>query len=149
MIRTAASVFALAAALVFAGCGEKRHTSSGGSGSSSTTISESEFKLSPSSASVDAGSMVTVKNDGSTTHALEIELKSGEIKTKMLSPGQSVQVKAPDKAGSYDMYCPIDHHKQMGMTGKLTVGSGGSNSGGGSGGSGSNGGGGGGSPGGY
>jgi hypothetical protein len=57
-----------------------------------------------------------------------------------------VQVKAPDKAGSYTMYCPIDHHKQMGMTGKLTVG--GSSSGGGSS-TGSSGGGGGGSPGGY
>jgi plastocyanin len=129
--RAAAPVVALAAVLASAGCGEKRQSGSG-SGSSSTTISESEFKLSPSSASVKPGSTVTVKNDGSTTHALEIELKNGEIKTKKLSPGQSVQVKAPDKAGSYDMYCPIDHHKQMGMTGKLTVGSGGGSSSGGS-----------------
>jgi plastocyanin len=138
--RTAAPVVALAAVLVLAGCGEKRHSSSGSSGSA-TTISESEFKLSPASASVGPGSTVTVKNDGKTAHALEIELKSGEIKTKTISPGQSVEVKAPDKAGSYNMYCPIDHHKQQGMTGKLTVGSGGTST--------NSNGGGGGSPGGY
>jgi plastocyanin len=126
--RCAAPVFALAAVLVFAGCGEKRHTSNSGSssGGAAASISESEFKLSPSSASVAPGSTVTVKNDGTVTHALEIELKNGEIKTRSLSPGQSVQVKAPDKGGSYTMYCPIDHHKQMGMVGKLVVGSGGS-----------------------
>ena len=133
MIRSAAPVFALAAVLALAGCGEKRH-SSGSSGSSSggaaATISESEFKLAPSSASVAPGSTISVKNTGKFPHALEIELKNGEIKTRTLSPGQSVQLKAPDKAGTYTMYCPIDHHKQKGMLGKLTVG--GSSSGGGS-----------------
>jgi len=123
-MRGGAPAVALAAVLALAGCGETRHTgsSSGSSGASTASISETEFKLSPASASVSPGSTITVKNDGATTHALEIELPSGEIKTKSLSPGQSVAVKAPDKAGSYDMYCPIDHHKQKGMTAKLTVG---------------------------
>jgi plastocyanin len=142
VIRSAAPAVALAAVLALAGCGEKRHSSSSGGTSSTASISETEFKLNPASPSVTPGATITVKNDGTTTHALEIELKSGEIRTKSVSPGQSVEVKAPDKAGSYTMYCPIDHHKQMGMTGKLTVG--GSSSGGGS-----SGGGGGGSPGGY
>jgi plastocyanin len=145
-MRAAAPALALAAVLALAGCGEKRHSSSSGGTSSTASISETEFKLNPASPSVAPGSTIIVKNDGTTTHALEIELKSGEIRTKSVSPGQSVQVKAPDKAGSYTMYCPIDHHKQMGMTGKLTVG--GSSSGGGSS-TGSSGGGGGSSPGGY
>jgi plastocyanin len=145
-MRAAAPVVALAAVLALAGCGEKRHTSSssGGGTSSPASISETEFKLSPASATVKAGSPITVKNDGKVTHALEIELPNGEIKTKSLSPGDSVQLKAPDKAGSYDMYCPIDHHKQKGMTAKLSVGG---SSGGGS--STDSSGGGGGSPGGY
>jgi plastocyanin len=140
--RAAAPAVALAAVLALAGCGEKRHSSSSGGTSSTASISETEFKLNPASPSVAPGATITVKNDGTTTHALEIELKSGEIRTKSVSPGQSVEVKAPDQAGTYTMYCPIDHHKQMGMTGRLTVG--GSSSGGGS-----SGGGGGGSPGGY
>ena len=148
-MRRAAPAFALAAVLVFAGCGEKRHSSGGGSssgggGGGAATISESEFKLDPSSASVAPGGMITVKNSGTTTHALVIQLTNGNVRTKALSPGQSVQVKAPGKAGTYNMFCPIDHHKQMGMTGQIKVGSGGGGSS-----SKPSGGGGGGSPGGY
>jgi plastocyanin len=121
--RSAALVFALAAAFVFAGCGEKRHTSSSGSASGGTaaTISESEFKLSPSAASAAAGSTITVKNAGTITHALVIKLPSNDIRTRSLAPGDSVQVKAPGKAGSYQMYCPIDGHRKNGMKGTLKV----------------------------
>ena len=120
-MRRAAPVAALAAVLVIAGCGEKRHTSSSGGTSSTASISETEFKLSPASASVAPGSTISVKNDGSTTHAFEIELPNGEIKTRSLAPGDSIDVKAPDRAGSYEMYCPIDGHKQQGMKGNLRV----------------------------
>ena len=137
-MRAASPAVAIAVlALAAAGCGEKRHTSSssGGSGgsaaSSAATISETEFKLNPSSPSITPGGTITVKNDGATTHALEIETPKGEVRIKPLAPGKSATIKAPDKAGTYDMYCPIDHHKQMGMTGKLKVGSGGGTSGGG------------------
>jgi plastocyanin len=149
-MRSAAPVVALAAVLVLAGCGEKRHSSSGSSSSSgaAATISESEFKLDPSSPTVAPGGTITVKNAGTTTHALEIKLPNGDIRTKSLSPGQSVDVKAPAKAGTYQMWCPIDGHRQQGMTGQLKVGgSGGGSSGGGS--SPNSSGGGGGSPGGY
>jgi plastocyanin len=122
VIHRAALLFALAAALVFAGCGEKRHSSSGSSsGGAAATISESEFKLSPSSASAAAGSTITVMNDGTITHAFVIKLPSGEIRTRSLAPGDSVEVKAPGKAGSYQMYCPIDGHRQNGMKGTLKV----------------------------
>jgi plastocyanin len=144
VIRATALLVAIALGAVATGCGEKRHTASGGggSGSSAAAISETEFKLNPSSPSVAPGGTVTVKNDGGTTHALEIETPSGEVKTKPIAPGQSATIKAPAKAGSYTMYCPIDHHKQKGMTGKLKVGSGASSNGGGGGNSGGGGGGG-------
>jgi plastocyanin len=121
----------LAIALVaVAGCGDKRETSTGSGASasgtsSSVTISETEFKLNPASPGIAPGGAITVKNDGGTTHALEVEGASGEVKTKALSPGQSATLKAPDKEGSYEMYCPIDGHKDKGMTGELKVGSGG------------------------
>jgi plastocyanin len=142
--RAAAPVVALAAVLAFAGCGEKRHSGSGGGTSSAAAaISETEFKLS-GPGSVSPGSPITVRNDGGTTHALDIELPKGEIKTRSLKPGDSVQLQAPDKAGTYEMYCPIDGHKQKGMKAELTVGgSGGGTT------TDSGGGGGGGSPGGY
>jgi plastocyanin len=133
-MRAASPAAAIAViALAAAGCGEARHTGSGGSSASSTaTISETEFKLSPSTPSAAPGGTITVKNTGATTHALEIVTPSGEVKTKPLSPGQSATIKAPAKAGTYVMYCPIDHHKQKGMTAKLTVGGSGRSSGAGS-----------------
>jgi plastocyanin len=120
-------------ALAAAGCGEKRHTSNAGTASSSAvTMSETEFKLNPSTPSVGPGGTISIKNAGATTHALEIVTPSGEVKTNPISPGQSAAIKAPAKAGTYNIYCPIDHHKQKGMTGKLTVGGSGGSSGGGS-----------------
>ena len=120
-MRVAVPIVALAAVLALAGCGEKRHTSSSaGASSSAASISETEFKLS-TSGSVSPGSTITVKNDGATTHALDIEMPKGEIKTRSLKPGDSVQLQAPDKAGTYEFYCPVPGHEQAGMKGTLTV----------------------------
>ena len=135
MVRAAAApALAAAVALAIAGCGEKRETTTGpasGAGSSGgapISISETEFKLTPSSAQVDKGGTVAieVKNEGSTAHALKVEGPSGEVKTGTIAPGKSATLQADlSKPGSYEMYCPIDGHKGMGMKGAITVGSGG------------------------
>jgi uncharacterized cupredoxin-like copper-binding protein len=132
-----APAFAIALALAAAGCGEKHETTTGGASGNGggspaggpITISETEFKLSPSSAQVDKGGPVTfqVKNQGGTAHALEVEGPSGEVKTGTIAPGKSATLKADlSKSGTYEMYCPIDGHKGKGMEGEITVGSGGS-----------------------
>jgi uncharacterized cupredoxin-like copper-binding protein len=131
---------AVAALLAMAGCGEKHETTtgpaSGGGGSPSgapISIAETEYKLSPSSANVDRGGTVSikVKNEGTTTHALEVEGPSGEVKTPTIAPGRSATLQANlSKAGTYEMYCPIDGHKGKGMKGEISVGGGGGGSGG-------------------
>ena len=145
-------VVAVLAALAVAGCGEKHETTTGGaSGSGSApagvTVSETEFKLSPASPQVPNAGPVTfqVKNDGTTTHALVVQGPNGAVKTGAIAPGKTATLKADlGKAGTYQMYCPIDGHKDKGMKGEIKVGSGGASSGGSSGGSGSSSGGGGG-----
>jgi plastocyanin len=142
-MRAAGTVPALAIvlALAAAGCGEKRATTTGGAsgtggGSSSPaggalSISETEFKLTPSSEQVDKGGPVTikVKNDGGTAHALKVEGPNGEVQTGTIAPGKSATLKADlSKPGSYEMYCPIDGHKDKGMKGEIKVGSAGSSS---------------------
>jgi uncharacterized cupredoxin-like copper-binding protein len=123
------------ALVVLSGCGEKRETttggaSSGGSASAAASVSETEFKLDPSSARASAGSVsVQVKNDGTTQHALVIEAPGGEVKTPTLAPGKSATLKLDLKPGTYEMYCPIDGHKNKGMKGELVVGAGGSGAG--------------------
>ena len=123
----------VALALAMAGCGEKKETTTGsaaGAGSPTAApvnISETEFKLTPSTAQLDKGGTVAieVKNEGSTAHALEVEGPSGEVKTGTIAPGKTATLQADlSKPGSYEMYCPIDGHKGKGMKGEITVGKG-------------------------
>jgi uncharacterized cupredoxin-like copper-binding protein len=133
-------IAALVLALSVAACGsssKKTSTSGGGTSSGSMTVTESDFKLDPSTLNVDAAGSVTitVKNDGQTTHALEVEGQGTEKKTNDIAPGATATLTLDLKKGSYEMYCPIDGHKQLGMKGTVVVG--GSSSGSSGGGSGS------------
>jgi uncharacterized cupredoxin-like copper-binding protein len=130
--RFLAPLAGIALAAAIAGCGEKRETTTGaaasGAAAPAVTISETEYKLTPSNAqAAKSGPVkVQVKNAGSTEHSLEIEAPSGEIRAKTLKPGASQTLTANLKPGTYEMYCPIDGHKGKGMVGKLVVGGGGS-----------------------
>ena len=65
--------------------------------------------------------MFKAENTGSITHALEIEGREVEEETKGLDAGQSAKLKVTLKAGRYEIYCPIDGHRQQGMEGTVTV----------------------------
>jgi uncharacterized cupredoxin-like copper-binding protein len=93
-------------------------------------IKETEYKLSPSSVTFSKPGTYAFKAEdkGSTQHSLTIEGKGvkgegGEATLKQtLSPGQSgVLTVTFQKSGTYQMYCPIDGHEQMGMKGKVVV----------------------------
>jgi uncharacterized cupredoxin-like copper-binding protein len=93
-------------------------------------IKESEYKLSPASVTLSKPGTYAFKaeDNGSTQHSLTIEGKGvkneeGEATLKqVLSPGQSGVLTVTFKKGStYDMYCPVDGHEQMGMKGKVVV----------------------------
>jgi uncharacterized cupredoxin-like copper-binding protein len=115
--------------VVLAGCGG----SSGGSktqaavSSSGQTIQvkETEFKLTPSSFTVSKPGTVTFEatNAGTTGHALEVEGNGVEEKTSTISPGSSAKLTVDlSKNGTYEVYCPVDGHRAMGMEAKLVVG---------------------------
>jgi uncharacterized cupredoxin-like copper-binding protein len=100
-------------------------TTGGGGGAGGTVdLTATDFKFTPSDPSVKAGE-VTFKlaNDGQTTHSLEIEDVNGEdVELEGdVSPGQSGTVSANLKPGTYEFYCPVDSHKEMGMEGEITV----------------------------
>jgi uncharacterized cupredoxin-like copper-binding protein len=98
-------------------------------------IKETDFKLSPSTVTLSKPGTYAfkVEDDGSTQHSLEIEgegVKSeggedegGEAQLEQtLDPGQSgVLLVSFQKPGTYEMYCPVDGHEQMGMKGKVVV----------------------------
>ena len=122
-------------AVVLAGCGGKSGgsktvaTSGGGGGGGGQTIQvkESEYKLTPSSFTVSKPGKVTfeVTNAGQTDHALEVEGNGVEEETETISPGSSAKLTVDlSKNGTYEVYCPIDGHRDMGMEAKLVVGGG-------------------------
>jgi len=123
----------LPAGLVLAACGgsssNNEGSSAGGAVVQTIQISEKEYSLNPSSLTVPkAGTYeFEVTNDGTITHALEIEQSGGdsdEAKTGDIAPGSHKTVKFTfSSGGRYEMYCPIDGHKAMGMEGDIKVGS--------------------------
>ena len=101
-------------------------TTGGGAagGASTVDLAATDFKFDPSDPSVKAGDVTfNLKNDGQTTHSLEIEDVNGqdvEIEGDV-SPGSSGTLTANLKPGKYEFYCPIGNHKEMGMEGEITV----------------------------
>jgi uncharacterized cupredoxin-like copper-binding protein len=66
---------------------------------------------------------IVIWNEGSQLHNLEIEGQGLEVKGKEINFGKKSSFKVTfTKAGKYDMYCPVDSHRDLGMTGTITVG---------------------------
>ena len=63
-----------------------------------------------------------VTNDGRPSHNLEIEGNGVEEEDRR-PPARSTTAISPStwSPGSYEIYCAIDSHKDMGMEGELTV----------------------------
>ncbi|MEU5532587.1 copper-binding protein [Streptomyces sp. NPDC020362] len=133
--RTALGMTAVAfsASLVLAACsgggggGANGSTGSGtpkaGSGTR-VTVTETEYALKLSRSSFTPGTYTFVSdNAGKITHALSIDGPGVEdARTKDLQSGQEAPLTVTLKKGTYDLYCPIDSHKQMGMDQHITVG---------------------------
>ncbi len=93
-------------------------------------VKEVEFALKPAEITLEKPGTYLFKavNSGGTVHALEVEGQGIEEETQEIQPGQSAELKVKLEAGTYELYCPVDAHKEEGMEGKVIVkeGSGGS-----------------------
>jgi uncharacterized cupredoxin-like copper-binding protein len=95
----------------------------GGAGGT-VDLTATDFKFSPSDPTVKSGEVTfNLKNDGQTTHSLEIEDVNGQDQELEgdVSPGSDGTLKVNLPPGKYEFYCPVDSHKEMGMTGEITV----------------------------
>ncbi len=86
-------------------------------------IEEIEYELNPAKVTLEKpGTYVFVaKNTGQVAHALEIEGQGIEKETENIEPGQTAKLKVDLERGTYDLYCPVDGHKQRGMDGQIKV----------------------------
>ena len=125
---------ALAATLAFGGCGggddnggsssKKSSAPASKPASSAAAVTEvaTDFKFDKPKATAKSGTVsFTIKNDGGTTHALEVEGPKKEFESGNVSPGQSKTFKAKLGPGKYEFYCPVDGHKKLGMKGEVTL----------------------------
>ncbi len=92
-------------------------------GGATVEVRLSDFKIDMPS-SVKAGmTSFQVTNAGATAHNFEIEGNGLEKKFDAnLSPGETKTLQVELKPGSYEVYCPVDGHKGMGMQLTLKVG---------------------------
>ena len=93
--------------------------------SKTVMVGEQEFSITPSSIALTKPGTYKfrVTNNGMIGHALEIEGHGVEQKTGTIEPGKTATLQVSlTKAGSYEVYCPIDGHRDKGMKATLTVG---------------------------
>jgi plastocyanin len=96
----------------------------GGGGGETVDISATDFAFAPSDPTVKAGTVTfNLTNDGQAPHNLEVEGPSGEAELEQdLAGGESGQLTVDlSEPGTYEMYCPVGNHREMGMEGEITV----------------------------
>ncbi len=116
------------------GGGSKKATSttkpasSGGTVLKTVPVHEAEYKLTPNTISLTKPGTYVFKgvNDGTTTHSLAVDGNGVNARGSDISPGHTGTLKVTlAKNGTYEIFCPIDGHKALGITGTITVGAGG------------------------
>lgn len=92
-------------------------------GGSAVTVTETDFAIALPGGTVKPGSYTfTIVNKGQTTHALTINGPGVSDKASPeIGPGKSATLSVTLTAGKYELYCPVDGHKAMGMDTHLTV----------------------------
>lgn len=86
-------------------------------------VTETEYSLYPEEVILDIPGTYVFRtvNNGSTTHALKIEGQGIEEATENLAPDESSELVVDLEPGTYEFYCPVGDHRDLGMEGTITV----------------------------
>jgi plastocyanin len=97
-------------------------------GAETTTVKMDEYSFDPEDASVKRGDTIEVTSDGAIAHNLTIEQgPDPKEKTKKLAgtstflPDKSERLEVDVEPGKYAMVCTVSGHRELGMTGTITV----------------------------
>jgi plastocyanin len=95
----------------------------GGGGGETVDVSLVDFSIDPADPTVKAGTVTfAVSNDGQSLHNLEIEGDGLEEELPNdLSAGDSGDLTVDLQPGTYEWYCPVGNHRDLGMEGEVTV----------------------------
>ena len=91
--------------------------------SQTVQVSEKEFKITLPSTTLKAGSYTfDLSNDGKIQHDLTIQGPGvSKAHTPVIDGGKHATLKVKLTAGTYDFYCSVPGHKQLGMDVKVKV----------------------------
>jgi uncharacterized cupredoxin-like copper-binding protein len=129
-VKQLTAVAVLLVVVALAGCGGKAKSSKSSAPAASPAsktiqVKETEFHIAPAQITVSSTGSVTfdATNAGKIDHALELEGNGVEQKIGTISPGSSGKLTVTlSKKGTYELYCPIDNHRAMGMQATVVVG---------------------------
>jgi len=96
-------------------------------GGMTVQVKETEYHIAPSTIKIASTGTVTfdATNAGQIAHALELEGNGVEQEIDTISPGSSGRLTVKlSKKGTYELYCPVDNHRAMGMQATVVVGGG-------------------------
>jgi plastocyanin len=121
-------VFVAACVLIFAGMltavvvfGRESESKAEAAGRT-VKVSEVDYKIKLPQTKFAPGTYTfEVANDGKVPHNLTVDGPGGKEATPDLAAGKSGSLTVELKAGSYDFFCSIPGHKQLGMDEKVTV----------------------------
>lgn len=87
----------------------------------SVSITYVDFAFEPAEVSIAADTDVTFQfqNAGATQHAYKVDAL--EIGSKTINAGETDSIVVNAAAGTYESYCPVPGHKDLGMVGTLIV----------------------------
>jgi uncharacterized cupredoxin-like copper-binding protein len=89
-------------------------------GGSQTKITAKEFTFSPKTITAPAGTVqFVVTNAGAVEHTFVIDAL--KVKSPTIKPGQAATVSVNLKPGSYQVYCDVPGHKELGMVSTISV----------------------------
>lgn len=121
-----------AVAIAAAGCGGSGSGGSAPPSSSSSSaasgtplkVVEEDFSITPSKTSLPPGAYTfQINNEGKTAHNLTVAGPGvSAAASPGIAPGQSGQLTVTLMKGSYELWCSIDGHKDLGMDIHLAVG---------------------------
>jgi plastocyanin len=113
----------LLAVVVFGRESESEAEAGGGKAAGRTVkVSEVDYKIKLPQTTFAAGTHTfDVSNDGKVPHNLTLAGPGGKKATPDIASGKSASLTVKLKAGTYDFFCSIPGHKQLGMDEKVTV----------------------------
>ncbi len=108
--------------IALAGVVSAVHRSAGAA--ATVRVSAKEFLFIPKQVTVPVGEVTfVVKNEGAIEHNFIVEdaAKKKVAEIAVLEPAQTLEVHATLRSGAYIIYCSLPGHREVGMTGTLTV----------------------------